>query len=687
MRAIGLMCAAVLLLPLGADQAQAQPVLEATLESASSWLAPEDTLRLRLKVANSGDAPADDLRVSIAIHEAVETRSHLAASFEGALGTTIAGDTVLVDEEIPPGSTESITVDKPLGEISFFRFSAESRAYPLRITVLSGFERAAPIDSHMVLFRSEAEAPLRLLLVVPLENPVPPYAPDGLSISSSGHLDILATLDRLESILGAIEDYPDVPVTLAPSGLLLTLLDDLSDGYRLDSNGDAGGGREVDADSETPQRARDVLELLTDLAGRPEVTLMTSTYSGAFLPRLPALRAQAQVSSTEEVLEDLLEQRVLDNWFLPSPPVVDEAVLNTMANSGVRAMVLQRPGLALPPSVLTPAAPVEVTTRAGRQVDVIVADEGLGDLMVPAPEVQGVVARQRILADTAAIMLERPATSRIAAVVTPTEAGIEPVVLSGLLRAMQRAPWLTGTSPAEALEEVESAGPATLVPLEEVDPEVLTIPEGPVPEVAEAVDDAREAIEMFADIEGSPQILAQLESRLLMSESAAWWTGDLIDEARSFALGISASVRGEFDKFQAPQPQTITLTSRTATIPLTVTSQADYPAEMVIRLDSDKLSFPDSEPCPGAPEASCVQVRLQPLTQTIPVATIADDSGTFPLRVSLLTPNSGFTINSSRLAIRSTAYNLLAVAITIGAGVFLFGWWTVGAVRRRLPRS
>jgi hypothetical protein len=108
---------------------------------------------------------------------------------------------------------------------------------------------------------------------------------------------------------------------------------------------------------------------------------------------------------------------------------------------------------------------------------------------------------------------------------------------------------------------------------------------------------------------------------------------------------------------------------------------------VVVRLDSDKLSFPNSEPCPGAPEASCIPVSLQPLTQTIPVTTIADDSGTFPLRVSLLTPNSGSTINSSRLAIRSTAYNLLAVAITIGAGVFLFGWWTVGAVRRRLPRS
>jgi len=126
---------------------------------------------------------------------------------------------------------------------------------------------------------------------------------------------------------------------------------------------------------------------------------------------------------------------------------------------------------------------------------------------------------------------------------------------------------------------------------------------------------------------------------------------------------------------RAPAPQTITLTSRTGVIPLSVGSALEYPVDVVIRLESDKLRFPDG---------NRIDVdQLKPPNQTFRVRAITQASGTFPLKVQVLTP-SGQLVSDSQLTIRSTAYNVVALSITGGAAVFLVGWWAIGAVRGRL---
>ena len=64
----------------------------------------------------------------------------------------------------------------------------------------------------------------------------------------------------------------------------------------------------------------------------------------------------------------------------------------------------------------------------------------------------------------------------------------------------------------------------------------------------------------------------------------------------------------------------------------------------------------------------------------------AETTGKFPLVVTIETPGTpARTIPSWRtqLIVRSTAYDRVALVITIGAGLFLAVWWGRGVFRRR----
>jgi hypothetical protein len=117
---------------------------------------------------------------------------------------------------------------------------------------------------------------------------------------------------------------------------------------------------------------------------------------------------------------------------------------------------------------------------------------------------------------------------------------------------------------------------------------------------------------------------------------------------------------------------------------LSITSGVDYEIDLFLRLDSTSLQFPEAERCPRSTNVACLRVKLRPRTQTIEVEVIAEATGTGALNVSLLTPRRGVVIDSSRLFIRSTAYNVVGVSITVGAAAFLILWWFVGLLRRRI---
>jgi hypothetical protein len=60
---------------------------------------------------------------------------------------------------------------------------------------------------------------------------------------------------------------------------------------------------------------------------------------------------------------------------------------------------------------------------------------------------------------------------------------------------------------------------------------------------------------------------------------------------------------------------------------------------------------------------------------------VAQTTGRFQVEVLVETPEGG-PIADSSIVVRSTAYNRVALIVTIGAALFLAAWWG----RRFLPR-
>jgi hypothetical protein len=131
-----------------------------------------------------------------------------------------------------------------------------------------------------------------------------------------------------------------------------------------------------------------------------------------------------------------------------------------------------------------------------------------------------------------------------------------------------------------------------------------------------------------------------------------------IDSAvRAFTSGVTADEKR------------ITLTSRRADVPLSFENNLKPARDVAIRvhLESPKLAFPK-----GAD-----QIRtLKPGSNTIRFTVEARASGTFPMTISVTSPNGQLAFGAPvRVSVRSAVFGGWAVGVTIAAVVFLAGWW------------
>ena len=100
---------------------------------------------------------------------------------------------------------------------------------------------------------------------------------------------------------------------------------------------------------------------------------------------------------------------------------------------------------------------------------------------------------------------------------------------------------------------------------------------------------------------------------------------------------------------------------------------------MVLRFSSPKLSFPDSTPPPGDPEATDVgdhAVTLRPNDETSVVIPVrAKSNGTSPITVEVLTPAGERIGEPATIISRVSAFTGLGQVLTAGFLLVLLTWW------------
>ena len=123
-----------------------------------------------------------------------------------------------------------------------------------------------------------------------------------------------------------------------------------------------------------------------------------------------------------------------------------------------------------------------------------------------------------------------------------------------------------------------------------------------------------------------------------------------------------------------PQNRSITLTARRGEIPVTFQNHTGHPVKVVVHMESDKLDFPGG---------SRLQIDLTRLNTTHRFPVVARTSGTFPIRITLESPDGDLIVGRARLTVRSTATSGVGLAISVGAALFLAVWWGRHALKGR----
>jgi hypothetical protein len=169
-------------------------------------------------------------------------------------------------------------------------------------------------------------------------------------------------------------------------------------------------------------------------------------------------------------------------------------------------------------------------------------------------------------------------------------------------------------------------------------------------------------------------LVGQLRYQLLLSLAGRMpHTGAAVSRQRLDS--IHQAVTAITGKVTAPASRTVTLTSRRANIPLSVENGTARTVRVRVTLASQKLDFP---------HGSDRLVVLRPgKNKTESFDVNARASGTFPVLITWSSPDRGIDLQRARYTVRSSVVSGVGLILTIGAIVFLAGWWLTHWRRNR----
>lgn len=620
-------------IPSGGASAATAPAALATMElvSQTATVGVGGTFDVWLRF---GMVP-DDALVEVVLHGRVRSRSELAASMEGSQlrGEIYRTTTPLTSLPVAPDGMRRLSVSLDAAAPGSVGLTAAG-VYPVEIAVQDAAGKTlASVMTHLLVRPSPADSspPLSVAVVAALDAR-PSLQPDG----SAPLGDDL--VERASGLVDALTKAAGVPATLLVRPELLDALarrDDPETAALLDRLRGAAGGRVV---------------LLA-----PYVKVSPDALAAADL----VAELDEQLDRGRRVLSDALGvgPRAI-TWV--AGPDLDEAGVQLLQKRGIRHLLLDPTQVAPLRSgvlALSLAQPFAVRVDTPSPVDGFALDQGiidrLGTRVSPGLEVS------RVLAELAMLWFEQPGISRGA--VLPIDLSVRGAVALGLFDALSNG----GLFEATTLDALfTDATPLRQPGGGRVDRRLDPATPRPISAtLARRLIDERAASRSFAGLVGADSARSKaVESHLLLATAA-----DLKGGARTAHLDAARSVMDEVTSaISAPARGTITLTARDGTVPLTLHNDSGVPVNVVIRLRSPKLRFPDGDTIP---------VTLTEASTRLDISVSARASGRFPFEVEVTSPDGALTLATVDYSVQSTAISGVGLILSVGAGFFLLVWW------------
>jgi hypothetical protein len=617
------------------------------LASQTPWVGPGEELALRLHVTTT--EPAAEVELAVAVYRRVTSRSEFIRSLDdGPRGNPLT--------VIPPAPLSELAVDAagalvvrlpiqdPLQppDATRLRLATEG-VYPVRVELRAagGGPALAQLVTHLVHTRplQPGGFPLKVALVLPVHG-APALKADGRRQLAA------ATATALGEMARSLEANPLVPLTLLPTPETLVALDA----------------------SDREENQETVAALARASANRQ---LAASSYVplavAAFATDAMAAEAAIQLDRGSQVIERTLGRRPDPRTWVAQDGLDERAVLR-LRQQQVDRFVLPEPRLVPVELPITLAQPFELGLRAVRRPAALAGDAGLAAHFEPSDD--PVLSAHHLLADLAVVYQDRPSRARAVVVLPPRSWRPNRAFLDSLLGGLASSTVAVGATLDEVFADVPpatgSSGGALV--------RQLAAPAAGATLRPVEVQEARSRLVSFASMLNSDNTVDdRIEEQLLVAAGAGLRTA----QRQAYLEGFQARIDRQTAGVQVPNNRSITLTARTGEIPVTVRNNAGYPVRVQLRVESDKLDFP---------KGAVRSLDLSRRSTTERFSVRARTSGSFPLRISLLSPDGGLVIGNSRFTVRSTAASGVGLVLSAGAIVFLLLWWGRHLARGRRNR-
>jgi hypothetical protein len=560
------------------------------------------------------------------------------ADLKSGLGGLDDGVTVVPDTSEPAGSNAVDLGCRHVGN------GTCSGVYPVLVQLLGPSGNAI---SHFTTYLTYAEEtspnPLVFSWVVPIAAPV--------HLRSAGSLsDTLSPLSptrvsALARLAQSLVDNPSVQVSIAASPATVQRLGD-----------------------STSRNARQAVADLTKLAaGGAAHRFIAQPYVPINLGALEAAGVTTEIAGQMDAADAVIDPLLRG---LPAPDhstwvangAVDTATIDALGSVHATSLVLPDTDLPLATeeSHATWSQPFTLSAGRSQAVTAAVSDAQLSSYFTSEAGGPALAATQ-LLADLSVIYFELPGASEARGVIAIPASSWDPNpgFIDTLLGGLTNNPVITTATLPEFFTMVPPGGNDA-----ETSRHLAAGESGqPIsPGEADAIDTAREQIAGFDDaVQGAPAVESQLDELLLAAESSE------LKPAQQGA-GVAAVERHLADEVANVQlvGNTVTVTARTASIPITIVSSADFSLRAKLHLTSSKLQFP---------EGATRTVNIDHPTNSTRIEVRARTSGDLPLSYTLKSPNGLLVIARGQFTVRSTATSIVGIVLTLVAAVVLLGWW------------
>jgi hypothetical protein len=683
------------------------------------WHGTDDSIDLRLRIANSSSQPLDGYSLSLIAHGRTTSRSALRDSFSSPPAfTTSAYQPELPGEPIPPGGSLSVVIDDPLTRLSSLAAAVDGGVYPVTAALFDGDgDELDTVTTPFIIYPTAPDPALNLVLVAPLNalpsrgpgrifSP-PPNGSPGLeeAVLEGGWLDgFVAALEAAtqREVRQApprrpregrrsggrrrpprAESVPALQLGLAPTPRLIDELSDMANGFLAENNGDE---KRVPPTSDKSTAAASLLDRLSALLHRRAVQPLLTPYA---YPDLPALRRELgaepmveQINEGDLVLRNVLELESQPDWLVAPAARLDQTTLDDLRSIGGLGehAFLSRDSIesdtgptrsGCPEPALSFACPVLVRTPQGPTTGFVADDalqERLGDLVA---EPHNRVQLQRFFAELAQLREELPGRSdRVVQATVPSLWHPGPRLARLLFEGLQDAPWIDTLTPHRALSASQVHAPVPKRLVAELDP----LRSQPEESWFVSLQTALDSVDSFSAVRPPQERTQRLNRNVMVGESRLWWPDPaLLGQGEAFTSSTSAEVASVFDSIEIGGINEIRLTSRRGELPIEISNQNDFPVTVDVRFSSTGLNLD---------RPAVEDQRIQPDTSVqLSEDLTVESSGIYTVNVSVTTPN-GFPIADKRIEIRSTEFNEVALGITLGALAFLILFYVTRVVRR-----